>query len=910
MEINVALDELLGIRGPPSTLIRNLLWLLAFNATYLGLFAFVPRIIGSAVYVGIFNTTSCTVVMKAIPYLYSEDGNTTTVYSTITAVHQVSEDLNTTFQLPDIATMILGYFAIAFMMTVMLFAWRFSQMFHRRFSLRNTRRHNIHRPPGPRNANWEDIRRRVAAHDLNEMNGQDAAANPAIGVAFLDGAVAVVKVGVLLFLKMFALPQILGLALDASTLSLFGHTLADRVYFAGSDLFSFILLHWVAGITFMLLVTVFLLQLREVMHPDILARVIRPQEPHPDLLGNLMNETVATHIKRMLLSLAIYAPILLLHVTLPVQFLLCCGSIFTVPFYNLNFWHAMKPELQIPLELIIFHLSMLALLEKYKNTIGQLQHYWLTLVCGALGLTDYMLARSVERFQLVGTKSIIHVEGGVLHPVDQFWYDLAKQTPSTVEGFVEGKITMYGTAVAREATGEAKSNGQRVYNTKTKSIRLPDANDAADDTMLPTAIGPYRLNVQEEIDSTVVVEFWREVRGETIARPPEGWDDLGAGGAFVQGRWAWGHEKPSVVERGVAIRKYFADPKTQKRSTVLMSKVVLLLVLGWIAVVCAIFSFVSVPLLVGRLLYFLFRVDTLYVHDPFAFVMGGCLVFPGLTLVISAIKLHEGNLTGRLIQWARAFRVPPNQKFLVLTFSVMLWCFIAPLALGVSYELTLVKASIWFRGASVLPDFRSLVLSWMAGSAVLNTWAFLAYFSVFTRQFWSNVGNGMLEPPVDDNGNPLPPRNHANELVGSRTDWQGKQGRVAQFFGVWKAAIVDWDWEKVDKTCLLVEFAIPISRQLTSSLVGSMVSFILLLNIVPLIIRTENGIVALPFLGEVERGFFRQLVFRSCMISHILVQLCSSFRGQLELWFESAHNSAKDARYLVGEVLKNYDVRN
>jgi E3 ubiquitin-protein ligase MARCH6 len=899
MEINVALDELLGIRGPPSTLIRNLLWLLAFNATYLGLFAFVPRIIGSAVYVGIFNTTSCALVMKAIPYMYSEDGNSTTVYSTITAVNQVSEDLNTTFQLPDIATMILGYFAIAFMTTVMLFAWKYSQMFRRRFSFRNTRRHIMHRQPVPRNANWQDF----------HMNAQDAAANPQ-GVAFLDGAVAVVKVGVLLFLKMFALPQILGLALDASTVSLFGQTLADRVYFAGSDIFSFILLHWVAGITFMLLVTVFLLQLREVMHPDILARVIRPQEPHPDLLGNLMNETVATHIKRMVLSLAIYAPILLLHVTLPVQLLLRSGSIFSVPFFHLNFWHAMKPELQIPLELIIFHLSMLALLEKYKNTIGLLQHSWLTLVCGALGLTDYMLARSVEKFELVGTKSIIPVEGGVLPPVDQFWYDLAKQTPNTVEAFVEGKITKHNSTVTHETLGEAKSNGQRVYTRKTKSIRLPGTNDGAEDTLLPTAIGPYRLNVQEHIASTLVVEFWREVRGDTIARPPEGWDDLGAGGAFVQGRWAWGQEKPSVVERGVAIRKYFADPGTQKRPTVLMSKVVLLLVLGWIAVVCAIFSFVSVPLLVGRSLYFLFRVDASYVHDPFAFVMGGCLVFPGMSLLASSIKLHEGNLAGRLVQWARAFRMPPTAKFLVLSSSIVLWCFIAPLALGLSYELCLVKASTWFNGASVLPDLRSFVLSWMAGSAVLNTWAFLAYFSVFTRQFWSNVGNGMLEPPVDENGNPLPPRNHANEIVGSRTDWQGRQGRVAQFFGVWKAAMVDWDWEKVDKTCLLVEFAIPISRQLTSSLVGSMVSFILLLNVVPFLIRTtENGNVALPFLGDIERGFFRQLVFRSCMISHIIVQLCSSFRSRLELWFESAHNSAKDARYLIGEVLMNYNGR-
>jgi E3 ubiquitin-protein ligase MARCH6 len=420
-------------------------------------------------------------------------------------------------------------------------------------------------------------------------------------------------------------------------------------------------------------------------------------------------------------------------------------------------------------------------------------------------------------------------------------------------------------------------------------------------------IGPYRLNVTQQADSTVIAEFWREVRGEAIARPPDGWDDLGAGGAFVQGRWAWGQEKPSIIERGVAVRNYFKDSETQKRPVVLMSKLAILLVLCWIAVVCVIFSFVSIPLLVGRYLYFLFRVDSSFVHDPLSFVIGGCLVFPATSMLASSIKLHEGNLAGRFVQWVNAIRMPPTQKLLVLAYSVFLWCLIAPLALGLSYEVSVIKASSWFQGAEVLADVRSCLLSWMAGSAVLNAWAFFAYFSVFTRQFWSNVGNGMLEPPLDDNGNPLPPRNHANEVVGSRTDWQGKQGRVAQFFRVWQAAIVDWDWEKVDKTCLLDEFAIPIARQLASSLVGSALSFILLLNLMPFVIRSEHGKVALPMIGLVERGLFRQLVFRCCMISHIIVQLCSSFRSQLDRWFESAHNSAKDARYLIGEILMNYE---
>lgn len=42
MELHVAVDELMGIRGPFPFLLRNILWLTAFNGAYLGLFAFIP----------------------------------------------------------------------------------------------------------------------------------------------------------------------------------------------------------------------------------------------------------------------------------------------------------------------------------------------------------------------------------------------------------------------------------------------------------------------------------------------------------------------------------------------------------------------------------------------------------------------------------------------------------------------------------------------------------------------------------------------------------------------------------------------------------------------------------------------------------------------------------------------------
>lgn len=920
MEINVALDELLGLRGPPSTLIRNLLWLLAFNAAYLGFFSFLPKTVGSAVYAGLLNTTVCEKVLKTIPYVYSDDQNQTTVYSSIVSLNQASTERNTTFKLFDVATVTLGYFALAAMIVLMRYTWLFWLKFREQFSVETMQRNERGGPI--RNDIWQEQNRRAGGRrdpldDFAAREGVDVGANTAIGIA-LDACVAVVKVGILLFLKMFMLPIILGLSLDASTMTLVGHTLTDRLTFAGMDLFAFVLLHWVAGITFMLLVTVFLLQLREVIHPDLLARLIRPQEPQPDLLGNLMNESVFTHIKRMILSLAIYAPILMLYVSLPVQILLKSGLTNQPSFFNLHFWHVIMPQMQIPLELIIFHLSMLALLERYKNTIGLLQHNWMKFMCRKMHLTEYILPLSVEKFEMVGTKAVFRLREDKSRGVDPFFYDLAKRKVD-IDAFVESNIQTKQGEYA-DTHGETKSSGERVYSTAVDYIRIPADNSIDDgsktDVLLPTNIGRYRLH-QHTNEENVVIEFWREVAGEEIPRPPEGWDDLGAGGAFVQGRWAWAKEKRSVIEGGVAKRTEFKEQTTRKRPAALMIKVVILVLISWFSITAVVFSFIAAPLAVGRSLYFLFRVDASYIHDPLAFVVGGGLLFPGVSQILTITRLGEGNLRGRLRQWILAFNRPPKQKLVVLGTSIILWVFVAPVALGLSYEVAAVKTATWFRGGETLLDIHSLALSWLVGFAVLNVWSFFAFFSVFSRQFWANVGNGMLEPPMDENGNPLPPRNDPvagrgnnrganDDAAADSMDWQGKKGRVSRFFNIWRAVFLEWNWEKVDRVILLDEFAYPVARQLTSALVGSSLAFQFLMHVVPLLATSDQGSILLPLVGGIERGIFRQICFRSCMATHVLVQLCSAFRSQLEIAFEAAHAAARDDRYLVGEVLMNY----
>ena len=63
---------------------------------------------------------------------------------------------------------------------------------------------------------------------------------------------------------------------------------------------------WVAGIFFMLLTTVSLLQLREVLHPRCMAHRVRPQEPQVDVVGVMVKEGIGVQGKRMVWSGVFY----------------------------------------------------------------------------------------------------------------------------------------------------------------------------------------------------------------------------------------------------------------------------------------------------------------------------------------------------------------------------------------------------------------------------------------------------------------------------------------------------------------------------------------------------------------------------------------------------------------------------
>merc|ERR1712176_188474 len=183
--------------------------------------------------------------------------------------------------------------------------------------------------------------------------------------------------------------------------------------------------------------------------------------------------------------------------------------------------------------------------------------------------------------------------------------------------------------------------------------------------------------------------------------------------------------------------------------------------------------------------------------------------------------------------------------------GLLLWTAVAPLILGLAYEFAVVKSPEWFLGEVEFLDWKTCTISWFMGTVVLNTWSFLLYFKFFTRQFWSNVGNGILEPPVNEDGNPNPnarnnDREDANAEVG--LTWQGKQGRVARFFKILRSVLLEWEWDSVDRTTLIDEFARPTTKEIASALVGSSLSYQLLQCVLVAIFKPKQGIFAFPIL--------------------------------------------------------------
>jgi E3 ubiquitin-protein ligase MARCH6 len=414
------------------------------------------------------------------------------------------------------------------------------------------------------------------------------------------------------------------------------------------------------------------------------------------------------------------------------------------------------------------------------------------------------------------------------------------------------------------------------------------------------------------------------VAGKPIPRPPEGWDDLGVGGAERHGRWAWGNEHTSEIENSVAVRTpFFNDPAALRRDKIstlahLTAKMMILLFISWAAISVVVCAVLNIPLHLGHSAMFLLRIPDNRIHDPLAFAIGISLLVPMVGTVAKLLAASNNGVRGvfSLLQnWVRSFKPhQTHEKVKTLSAFFALWLVVCPAVLGFLYYSFVVGISVksndWHDHA-----YDALV-NWGTGTLLLNGWAVMCYFQMFTKRFWAEIVFGDGQGNANENQDPglVEARQQGVDNPGRNADrrgnnvqevdavepkeliWQGKDGAIARAFESIKLFLLGWEWDKLDKFTLLQDCAYPVLQHLAIAFAVPLTAVTLA---APVLIAAERETGAAREIGATA-------VFRIYAIVSVVVDKVYSSKRSLNRWFQIAHKVARDDRYLVGEILVNY----
>lgn len=203
----------------------------------------------------------------------------------------------------------------------------------------------------------------------------------------------ILKIGCMLGFRVFCLPCIIGTLVMLFCNTFLQASLQSAVEWAGNHIIGALAILWGSGIAYMLFATIAILQLREILHPDLLAKYIRPQESQSDLLLSLLMDPVFTQIKRLIASFGVYFCMSVVFIYIPIQI-----ASLLLPWacpLQLYFWY-LAAEVQVPFEVGFIHTVYLTMLEKHKNKIGYVLHYGLLRLTKFVGVDRYLLPFSMK----------------------------------------------------------------------------------------------------------------------------------------------------------------------------------------------------------------------------------------------------------------------------------------------------------------------------------------------------------------------------------------------------------------------------------------------------------------------------------------------------------------------------------
>ena len=581
-EIQIALDELLGLRGHLSLLIRNILWLLAFNGAYIGLFAFIPMSIGSTVY-SFFGPNIRDIVDNFHSYLVTHDSVLATF---LTDVRTIIASKDSIIQMGHVLRITLGFQTMA-SIVLLIGELIFS------------------------------IHKFVPLHMM------------AFGyvVEALNFSRQILKSGFLLFIRIFCIPILLGFAVIYNINFLTDYTREETLKLVLENVIGFFSLGWVLGICFMLFVMLCFLQVREVVHPRFLASWIKPQEAQKDLLASLINDPVLLHIRRVIISVGVYVILLILFVVGPVHVMLAYIDVICWLFgysvneytqvFKIRLWYG-NQKLQMPLELLIAHICLLTCTERHKDIIGKMQHIWLRYISQKLGLTRFLLPvvplDLCEDCKRCITKEIrcreckrLYQEAGInTDTVDEGEPPIAPtEGPSSLSS--SSTTTATATILVATTTEPEPEAAKTTANNSTETKV----------TLIELQIDGYTEDVLYGYPDEATIKSWgleHKYRfSDALERPPEGWETQ-----RDSARWAFGEEPKSHVEASLAPRFI---------PSFWFIRMIVLLVCSWFTLVNIILVCAFGPIYIGRVVIECLRFPIQYHHDPFCMLIGVKLIW-------------------------------------------------------------------------------------------------------------------------------------------------------------------------------------------------------------------------------------------------------------------------------------------
>lgn len=368
-DIQAVLLDVLGIRGPLNVMVKNFVFLLVFNGVFLGIFASIPCNLGSFIITQFKLMWSSAFKVDIFLFNAPFPMITQTLQTTQQWMERIVTMSNSlrgrSVDPPMMANMVIGYLS----MLVLVFIAEKARIIHKLISAYG---------PGR------------ASRTLKTLDNV---------ISIISG---VVKVGFLLFLRVFFTPTLLGTAILMSYNLLARYDEEVWLRFFCQNFVGGMMLTWALGICNMLMVTLTVLQLREVLHPDILGKIIRPQEPHLDLLSSLMHESGLVHVRRLFVSLLVYLSFIALFLYVPATLLAERVSGIPSDVWQVRVWYGV-PQLQVLLEISAVLAIFLSLLETHKNVIGKLLFAWFHRTTALLGLTRYFMPLSYEVVALLPT---------------------------------------------------------------------------------------------------------------------------------------------------------------------------------------------------------------------------------------------------------------------------------------------------------------------------------------------------------------------------------------------------------------------------------------------------------------------------------------------------------------------------